>query len=293
MRPPLIILFLIFKKYYIIIMVIIMDYLIYIILGILQGFTEPLPISSSGHIFLFKNIFNTNMFHDLNFEIIANFGSFLAILFIFRKEIIDLVNAFFSFIFNKKKRKFTKDKFRYCIYLIISTIPVGILGFLLKDVVEDKLQNIKFLGFTFLLTALMLFLIRNKNGTKEDKDITLKDAIVIGLIQMITIMPGISRSGTVLVACLICGLSRKTALKYTFILYFPISVATMLLGVSDLIEAGNLASLAIPYLSGMIASLVVTYFTYNWLSELVKKGKLWKFSIYCICLAIFIFIYFR
>lgn len=274
-------------------MVIIMDYLIYIVLGILQGFTEPLPISSSGHIFLFKNIFNTNMFHDLNFEIIANFGSFLAILFIFRKEIIDLVNAFFSFIFNKKKRKFTKDKFKYCIYLIISTIPVGILGFLLKDVVEDKLQNIKFLGFTFLLTALMLFLIRNKNGTKEDKDITLKDAIVIGLIQMITIMPGISRSGTVLVACLICGLSRKTALKYTFILYFPISVATMLLGVSDLIEAGNLASLAIPYLSGMIASLVVTYFTYNWLSELVKKGKLWKFSIYCICLAVFIFIYFR
>ena len=293
MRPPLIILFLIFKKYYIIIMVIIMDYLIYIVLGILQGFTEPLPISSSGHIFLFKNIFNTNMFHDLNFEIIANFGSFLAILFIFRKEIIDLVTAFFSFIFNKEKRKFTKDKFRYCIYLIISTIPVGILGFLLKDVVEDKLQNIKFLGFTFLLTALMLFLIRNKNGTKEDKDITLKDAIVIGLIQVITIMPGISRSGTVLVACLICGLSRKTALKYTFILYFPISVATMLLGVSDLIEAGNLASLAIPYLSGMIASLVVTYFTYNWLSELVKKGKLWKFSIYCICLAIFIFIYFR
>lgn len=274
-------------------MVIIMDYLIYIILGILQGFTEPLPISSSGHIFLFKNIFNTNMFKGLNFEIVANFGSFLAILFIFRKEIIDLVNAFFSFIFNKKKRKLTKDKFRYCIYLIISTIPVGILGFLLKDVVEDKLQNIKFLGFTFLLTALMLFLIRNKNGTKEDKDITLKDAIVIGLIQMITIMPGISRSGTVLVACLICGLSRKTALKYTFILYFPISVATMLLGVNDLIEAGNFASLAIPYLSGMIASLVVTYLTYNWLSELVKKGKLWKFSIYCICLAIFIFIYFR
>ena len=274
-------------------MVMIMDYLIYIILGIIQGFTEPLPISSSGHIFLFKNVFNTNMFNDLNFEIVANFGSFLAILFIFRKEIIDLVNAFFSFIFNKKKRNVTKDKFRYCIYLIISTIPVGIIGILLKDVVEDKLQNIKFLGFAFLLTALMLFLIRNKNGTKEDKDITIRDAIVIGLIQMITIMPGISRSGTVLVACLLCGLSRKTALKYTFILYFPISVATMILGVSDLIETGNLTSLAMPYLSGLVTSLIVTYFTYRWLSELVKKGKLWKFSIYCICLAIFIFIYFR
>ena len=274
-------------------MVMIMDYLIYIILGIIQGFTEPLPISSSGHIFLFKNVFNTNMFNDLNFEIVANFGSFLAILFIFRKEIIDLVNAFFSFIFNKKKREIVKNDFKYCIYLIISTIPVGIIGILLKDVVEDKLQNIKFLGFAFLLTALMLFLIRNKNGTKEDKDITIRDAIVIGLIQMITIMPGISRSGTVLVACLLCGLSRKTALKYTFILYFPISVATMILGVSDLIETGNLTSLAMPYLSGLVTSLIVTYFTYRWLSELVKKGKLWKFSIYCICLAIFIFIYFR
>lgn len=270
-----------------------MNLIIYIILGILQGFTEPLPISSSGHIFLFKNIFNTNMFNDLNFEIVANFGSFLAILFIFRKDIIDLVSAFFKYIFNKKTREKLKPKFKYCIYLIISTIPVGIAGILLKDVIEEKLQNITFLGFAFLITALMLFLIRNKNGNKEDKDITLKDAIIVGIIQMITLMPGISRSGTVLVACLICGMKRSTALKYTFILYFPISVATMALGVSDLIEAGNLSQLLVPYTCGLVAAGIVTYFTYNWLSNLVKKGKLWKFSIYCLCLAIFIFIYFR
>lgn len=270
-----------------------MDYLVYIILGILQGFTEPLPISSSGHIFLFKNIFNTNLFNDLNFEIVANFGSFLAILFIFRKDIIDLVVSFFTYLFQKEKRKTTKQKFMYCIYLIVSTIPVGIAGILLKDVIEEKLQNITFLGFAFLLTALMLFLIRNKSGNKEDKDITLKDAMVIGLIQMITIMPGISRSGTVLVACLLCGLTRKSALKYTFILYFPISVATMALGVSDLIEAGTLSTLLIPYLCGLVSACIITYFTYQWLSSLVQKGKLWKFSIYCICLSIFIFIYFR
>ncbi len=139
----------------------------------------------------------------------------------------------------------------------------------------------------------MLFLIRNRNGVKDDKDITLKDAVIIGLIQVITIMPGISRSGTVLVACLLCGMKRATALKYTFILYFPISCATMLLGVSDLIDSGNLTNLLVPYLSGLAAALIITYFTYKWLSELVKKGKLWKFSIYCICLALFIFIYFR
>lgn len=270
-----------------------MKYLIYIILGIIQGFTEPLPISSSGHIFLFKSIFNTNMFNDLNFEIVANFGSFLAILIIFRKEIIDLIIAFFTFIFKKEKRNVTKDKFRYCLFLIISTIPVGIVGFLLKDTVEDKLQNIKFLGFAFLITAFMLFMIRNKNGKKEDKDITLRDALIIGLFEMFTIMPGISRSGTVLVACLLCGLSRKTSLKYTFILYFPISIATFALGVNDLIETSTLNTLAIPYLSGLIASFIVTFLTYNWLTKLVQNGKLWKFSIYCIILAIFIFIYFR
>lgn len=270
-----------------------MNLIIYIILGILQGFTEPLPISSSGHIFLFKNIFNTNMFNDLNFEIVANFGSFLAILFIFRKDVIDLVCSFFKFILDKENREKYKVKFKYCLYIIVSTIPVGIAGILLKDVIEEKLHNITFLGFAFLITALMLFLIRNRNGAKLDKDITLKDAIIIGIIQMITLMPGISRSGTVLVACLIRGMKRTTALKYTFILYFPISVATMILGVSDLVQAGNLNELLVPYSLGLVASLIVTYFTYNWLSDLVKKGKLWKFSIYCLCLAIFIFIYFR
>lgn len=270
-----------------------MNLLIYIILGIIQGFTEPIPVSSSGHIFLFKNIFNTNMFNDLNFEIVANFGSFLAILFIFRKDIIELVTSFFKYIFKKNERKKYKDNFEYCICLIISTIPIGIIGFLLKDFIEGKLQNIYFLAVAFLITALMLFLIRNRNGKKEDKDITIKDAIIIGLIQMITIMPGISRSGTVLVACLICGLSRKSALKYTFILYFPISAATMLLGVIDIINAGNINELIIPYFSGLVAAGIVTYFSYKWLSKMVRNGKLWKFSIYCIFLAIFIFIYFR
>lgn len=270
-----------------------MNLIIYILLGILQGFTEPLPISSSGHIFLFKNIFNTNMFNDLNFEIVANFGSFLAILFIFRKDVIDLLTAFFKYIFKKSERKKYVTKFKYCVCIIISTIPVGIVGIIFKDVIEEKLNNMMFLGFAFLVTALMLFMIRNKNGNKEDKDITIKDAIMIGLIECITIMPGISRSGTVLVACLIANMKRSTALKYTFILYFPISIATMGLGVKDLISNSDLGALLIPYGLGLIAAGIVTYFTYNWLSNIVKKGKLWKFSIYCVCLALFIFIYFR
>ena len=269
-----------------------MDIITYIILGIIQGITEPIPVSSSGHIFLFKNLFNTNMFNSLNFEIISNFGSFIAIFIIFWKDIKELIIAFFSYIFKKDTRKKYADKFRYALYIIISTIPVGITGFLFKDEIEN-LYSLNGLAIAFLITALALFIVRNIKGTKDDADIKLKDAILIGLIQAVTIVPGISRSGTVLVACLLCNLKRDTALKYTFMLYFPVSVGTMILGVSDLANTTELTSMLIPYLAGMIVAGIVTFFSYRWLSNWVKKGKLWKFSIYCVCLAIFIFIYFR
>lgn len=270
-----------------------MELIKYIILGILQGFTEPLPISSSGHLVLFKNLFNTNMLTDVNFEIIVNFGSFLAILIIFWKDIIKLVTAFFGYIFNKKKRKEYQKDFKYCMLIIIGSIPVGLAGVLLKDKIDTLSGNMFMLGIAFFITSIMLFLVKNSKGKKEDHDITYKDAIIIGLLQMIALTPGISRSGTVLVGCLLCGLSRNASLKYTFMLYFPVSVASMGLGVLDILEAGNLNSLLLPYTLGLIAAGIVTFFSYQWLSELVKKGKLWKFSIYCFCLAIFVLIYFR
>lgn len=268
-----------------------MDYIKYIILGIIQGITEPLPVSSSGHIFLFKNLFDTELFNTFNFEIISNFGSFLAILFIFRKDIINLIKSFFSYIFISKKRAENKNGFMYVIKMIISTIPVGISGILFNDYLESNYTSLKMLAIAFLFTSLMLYIVRNIKGDKDSFNITFKDAIIIGLFQAITIIPGISRSGTVLVACLICKLKREDALKYTFMLYFPVSLGTMLLKAPDLINTPS--TLLLPYLCGMIAALVITYFSYKWLSNIVKNGKLWKFSIYCICLALFIFIYFR
>ena len=269
-----------------------MEYITCLVLGLIQGITEPLPISSSGHIFLFKTIFNTEIFNDsFNFEIISNFGSFLAILFIFRKDIIELIKNFFNYIFNKKKRKDNKDGFSYIIKLIISTIPVGITGILFNDYLESHFNSLRILGLTFLFTALMLYIVRNIKGTKDSKSITYKDAIIIGLFQAITILPGISRSGTVLVACLLCNLKKEDALKYTFMLYFPVSAGTMLLKVPDLVNTS--VSLLLPYLLGMLVALIVTYLSYKWLSNIVKKGSLWKFSIYCLLLALFIFIYTR
>ncbi len=270
-----------------------MDIIKYILFGIVQGLTEPLPISSSGHLVLLKNLINTNVFNDLNFEIVVNFGSFLAILLIFWKDVWQLIKSFFSYLFKKETREKTKDDFKYCWLIVLASIPVGIGGILLKDKIESWLSGPRILGIAFLITATALFLVRKANGKKEDKDITIKDAIIIGLLQLIALFPGISRSGAVLVGCLLCGLSRNTSLKYTFMLYFPVSIASMGLGVFDLLEAENLTSLILPYTCGFIAAGIVTYFSYQWLSNWVKKGKLWKFSIYCLLLGIFILFYFR
>lgn len=270
-----------------------MNLLKYIILGIIQGLTEPLPISSSGHVYLFKQLFNSNMFNDTNFEIFVNFGSFVAIFIIFFEDIKRLITSFFKYLSEKKdnKKKYYND-FKYCLLIVIGSIPVGIAGILFKDAI-DGLISTKSVAIALLFTALMLFIVRNIKGTKDDKDITYKDAIIIGLIEMITLLPGISRSGTVLVGCLLCKLKRETALKYTFMLYFPVSLAAMLLGVKDIIEAGTLSTVILSYTLGMIAAGIVTYFSYKWLSNMVKKGKLWYFSIYCVLVSIFVLFWFR
>ena len=262
----------------------------YIILGIIQGITEPLPISSSGHIFIIKQLFKTNMFNDLNFEIFVNFASFLAILIIFWKDVINLINGFFKYIFSKDKKYF--NEFKYCLLIIIGSIPVGILGILFKDEIETTLSKTWIVGIMFIITGICLLLVKNIKGNKDDYDITYKDAIIIGLIQGVALFPGLSRSGMVLVGCLLCKLNREASLKYTFMLYFPVSLATMVLGVKDVIEVGITSSLIFYYIIGMIFSFIFTYLFYKVLSNIVKNGKLWRFSIYLFIVGIFVLLYF-
>ena len=269
-----------------------MNLLKYIILGIIQGITEPLPISSSGHIFIIKELFNTNAFNDLNFEIFVNFASFIAILMIFWKDVVELIKSFFNYIFNKESRNKYANEFKYALMIIIGSIPVGIVGVLFKDNIESSLTKTCIVGIAFILTAISLLLVRNIDGKKNDYEITIKDAIIIGLFQTIALFPGLSRSGMVLVGCLLCKLNRESSLKYTFMLYFPVSFATFLLGVKDIFEIGLSTNLLIYYFVGMIFAFIFTLFTYKILSECVKNGKLWKFSIYLMIIGIFVLIYF-
>ena len=265
-----------------------MELIKYIILGIVQGFTEPLPISSSGHVFVFKNLLGaSDLMNDLNFEIIVNFGSLIAIILIYFNDIVRLIKNFFLYL--KTKNNEYKSDFKYCLLIIIGVIPIGIAGVLLKDKIESVLgATTTIVGIAFLITSIFLYLVRDIKGRKDDYDITYADALFIGFIQIVALVPGISRSGTTLIAALSRDIKRSPALKYSFMLYIPISIGTMILGVKDLITMPNLSDYLLPYGLGFIASLVVSYFSLRWFKNIMNKGKLAYFSIYCLLLGLFV-----
>lgn len=252
----------------------------YVVLGIIQGFTEPIPVSSSGHLVIFKELFNLNTLGDLNFEIIVNFGSLITILFIFRKKIVKLIKEFFLYL--KTKEEKYKVSYKYCWLIVIGSIPAGILGLLLKDKIELISGNVKYIGIALLITALALFLVRKIEGHKSEKEITYKDGLLVGLFQSVALLPGISRSGSTIVGGLFRDLDKETAFDYSFMLYIPISFATMFLGVSDLIKTPNISTYILPYFLGMIASMIMTYFSLKLFKNIVKNNKLIYFVVYCL-----------
>ena len=253
----------------------------YIVLGIIQGFTEPIPVSSSGHIMIINNLLNTNIDIEL-LAILTNFGSLIAIIFLYRKRIVTLIKDFFDHI--KTKNTKTKNSFNYCIYLIIATIPAGIMGLIVTKLeIFDVLENnIKFVGVTLLITAGFLFLIRNIKGTKNNNNITYKDALVIGLFQMAALVPGISRSGATIVGSMSRNLKRDVAFDFSFLLYIPISIATTILGIIDLLTSNLETITIIYYLIATLIAAIVTYFATKWFKNIVVKGKLIYFVIYCL-----------
>lgn len=271
----------------------------YIFLGILQGITEPIPVSSSGHILILQTILEKlNQVIDIDFETLAtitNLGSLVAITIIFWKDIVSLVKSFFEFIFNKEKRndEDIKNDYLYCWKIVIATIPAGIAGLIATklDLLEKLEENVKFVGLMLLITSLFLFLIRNFKGKKDRNNITFIDAIVVGLSQMVAIIPGISRSGATIVGGMFSNLKREDAFNYSFILYIPISIATSLLGIKDLLELSISSAEYILYIIAAILSGIFTYIFTKWFAKIVKEGKLIYFSIYCLIVGFIVIIF--
>lgn len=260
------------------------DLLKFIILGLIQGITEPIPVSSSGHLLIFQKLLSGSNL-NVDFGLLAtltNFGSFVAIALIFRKDIVKLVKSFFGYLTTKKEEY--KNDYKFCWLVVIGTIPAGIMGIVVTKLgIFDALEeNTKFVGVTLLITALFLFLIRKIKGKKDPDQITYKDALIVGLFQVIALIPGISRSGATIVGGMTRKFKRETAFNFSFILYIPISIATTILGVSDLINSDLSLNMWICYLSATLVAGIFTYFATKWFRDIVKHGKLIYFVIYCL-----------
>lgn len=261
----------------------IIDFIRFIILGFIQGITEPIPVSSSGHLLIFQKLIGN--IEAIDFELLAtitNAGSLIAIIILFRKDILDLIHDFFGYISSKKEKYY--PNFKYSLGVIIATIPAGIMGIVVTmlELFDFLEENVKFVGVTLLVTAFFLFLIRNIKGKKEKKDITFLDALVVGLFQIVALIPGISRSGATIVGGMTRNFTRKTAFKFSFILYIPISIATMILGVKDLIESSLSLELWICYIISAVVAGIFTYVGTKWFKKVVEKGNLIYFVWYCL-----------
>lgn len=261
----------------------------YVFLGILQGVTEPIPVSSSGHLVIARELFGIEA-RGLSFEIFLNTASLLAVLFIYRMDIYNIIYNLCRFLFKGARDEKAIEDFKYTGYLIIATIPVGVLGVLLEDVIGENI-SMGFVGFMLLLTGIALWFIKNKRGHKRDGELTVKDAAIIGIAQCIALTPGVSRSGASLVGAMAVGLNHKSAMRFVFLLYIPVSLGTALVSVEDIVNDPYIGALAVPYALSFIVCIAATYFGLKWLQGVMEKGNLIIFSYYCFTLGTFSILY--
>lgn len=263
----------------------------YIILGIIQGVTEIFPVSSSGHLTIFSHLFKTFDPSSANvFLMITNFGSFLALLYFFRKDVIKLINSFLQFLFKKEKRndEIIKADFHYTIKLIIAVIPIGLAGLLLEDYIPSTLLTV---GISLIFTGILLLLMFMLRNHQFKKEVSWKNAITIGLFQTIAIIPGISRSGITTVGALSQKIEIKDALKFSFLAYLIISIPVSIKGTLDAFNSPeniNIAGYSLAFLFSFIATLFAARLLYKYM----KVSNLIYFSVYCFLVGSFSIIYF-
>jgi undecaprenyl-diphosphatase len=251
----------------------------YTFLGIFQGFTEPIPISSSGHLALAEHIFGLTI-KGMSFEVFVNFASLIAIILIYREDLLRLTKNGLSYIFTRTET--AKNDFMFIVYLVIGTIPAAVIGLLFKDEIGEHLKSVKVIGITLIITGIALWLIRNLKGRKHDADLSFKDAIIVGIAQAVALIPGISRSGATIVAAMGLGMKQETALRFSFLLFIPVSVGSFVVEGADILKDPNFSVLWLPYLLAFIGSLIASYFSLKWFMGIMARGNLIYFSIYCI-----------
>jgi undecaprenyl-diphosphatase len=265
-----------------------MDIIQAIILGVVQGLTEFLPISSSAHLVLVPPLINvtySSPAQALAFDTLLHFGTLAAVVAYFWKEIISIIIGLVSSIRDIFRGKFKTglkedSSKRLAWLLIIGTIPAAIAGVLLNKQFEALFNNYVAVGFFLLITGILLWTAeRVKRGHKEVKDVSFKNALAIGIFQAFAIAPGISRSGATISAGLFSGLERELAARYSFLLAIPAIAGAAAVQVKD-IGAGLEANTA-ALIAGFFAALIVGFLAIKLLLKIIRERTLMVFAYYC------------
>ena len=247
-----------------------------------------MPVSSSGHLRIVSYFFGVDV-PDLHFEVFLNAASLIAVFIVYKTDLMELVRDTLNHV--KRPSDKTKTSFRLSILLIVGTIPAIIVGGLFRDFIGGELTGIHYVAIALMITAVALWLIRNLKGHKQDDGITYMDAIIVGLAQTLALAPGISRSGATIVAALARKVEAGTALKFSFFLSIPVSVGSLVLETSTIVDTIISNDSLGLYIIAFLTSLLVSVFAIKLLINMVTRGKLLYFAIYCFTVSILLFIF--
>jgi undecaprenyl-diphosphatase len=255
-----------------------LEIFIALILGIVQGLTEFLPVSSSGHLELAKAIFSLDISakESMLMTVVLHFATALSTIVIFRKDIAKIIVGIFSK--NSSNERFFSFK------IVLSMIPAVIIGVLWEDIIETLFTGqLLLVGLMLIITALLLYFA--DRSRPSDVNVSIKNSLIIGIAQAVAILPGISRSGATIATSVLLGIDKETAARFSFLMVVPLIFGKMAKDILDgalFVEQINLASLTVGFLGAFITGL----FACTWMIKLVKSSQLKYFSVYCLLVAL-------
>ena len=237
-----------------------------VLLAVIQGLTEWLPVSSSGHLVIVQKILGLNL--PLIYSVILHFGTLIVVFTVFRKDIVEIIKALIKF-------NFETDEGKIAIFLVIGSVPIAISGFLFYDFFKSLFSNLFAVGLALIITGCVLFFSEKKIGNRK---MGILDSLLIGFAQAFTIIPGISRSGLTVSTGLLRKIDSTTAFTYSFLLSIPAILGATVMEVKDL-AIGNVDIISL--FLGVIASMIVGYASLKFLQKIIMNKKIHLFAYYC------------
>jgi undecaprenyl-diphosphatase len=258
-----------------------------ILLGIIQGATEFLPISSSGHLVLTSNLLGWQIPHQdaFVFDVLAQTATMIAVLAYFWIDILAITRAVFHGVLERKP--FTHPDARLGWYLCLATFPAGLSYLLFAEIFEKTFsQPLVVALFLFGTAALLLLAEGLGSRNRSIESLAWKDALIVGFFQILAIFPGISRSGATITGGMLRQLDRPSAARFSFLMSIPLTLAAGLIGIIELIQLPESLSQIAIFLPGFISAALVGYIAIRWLIQFLNKRPLYIFAIYCLCFGI-------